>query len=147
MGSRPGLWNIPGGIPPGIMEHPRWDPTRDYGTSRVGSHPGLWNIPCGIPPGIMEHPMWDPTRDYGTSRVGSHPGLWNVPHGIPPGIMERPTWGPHKSLLGSHLVNHIAGGIAPGILQILVWTLPKITDGFQLNIFGKILRGILPIYI
>ena len=133
-----------------------WDPTRDYGTSRVGSHPGLWNIPCGIPPGIMEHPRWDPTRDYGTSRVGSHPGLWNIPCGIPPGIMERPTWDPtwdygtshmgsHQSLLGSHLVNHIADGIAPGILQFPVWTLPKITDGFQLDILGKILRGILPI--
>ena len=100
-----GIPPFSGGIPTGIMEHPRWDPTQDYGTSRVGSHQGLWNIPCGIPPGIMEHPRWDPTRDmehpvwdpfrdYGTSRVGSHPGLWNVPHGIPPGIMEHPTWDP-----------------------------------------------------
>ena len=61
---------VPGGIPPfsggipgGIMEHPAWDPTWDYGTSRMGSHLGLWNIPHGIPPGIMEHPAWDPTRD------------------------------------------------------------------------------------
>ena len=57
---------IPGGIPTGIMEHPVWDPTRDYGTFRVVSHPGLWNIPCGIPhgipPGIMERPTWDPTN-------------------------------------------------------------------------------------
>ena len=90
---------------------------------QVGSHPGLWNIPCGIPPGIMERPTWDPTWDYGTSHMGSH-----------------------QSLLGSHLVNHIAGGIAPGILLIPVLTLPKITDGFQLDILGKILRGILPIW-
>ena len=61
---------VPGGIPPfsggipgGIMEHPAWDPTWDYGTSRMGSHLGLWNIPHGIPPGIMEHPAWDPTWD------------------------------------------------------------------------------------
>ena len=51
---------IPGGIPPfsggistGIMEHPVWDPTRDYGTSHVGSqmgsHLGSWNVPHGIP--------------------------------------------------------------------------------------------------
>ena len=104
---------------------------------QVGSQPGLWNIPFGIPPGIMEHPMWDPkwdpTWDHGTSLMRSHMGS-------------------HQSLLGSHLkfqivshlVNHIAGGIAPGILQIPVWTLPKITDGFQLDILGKILRGILP---
>ena len=59
---------VPGGIPPfsggipgGIMEHPAWDPTWDYGTSRMGSHLGLWNILHGIPPGIMEHPAWDPT--------------------------------------------------------------------------------------
>ena len=45
------------------MEHPAWDPTWDYGTSRMGSHLGLWNIPHGIPPGIMEHPAWDPTWD------------------------------------------------------------------------------------
>ena len=37
MGSHLGLWNIPHGIPPGIMEHPTWDPTWDYGTSRMGS--------------------------------------------------------------------------------------------------------------
>ena len=104
---------------------------------QVGSQPGLWNIPFGIPPRIMEHPMWDPkwdpTWDHGTSHMRSHMGS-------------------HQSLLGSHLkfqivshlVNHIAGGIAPGILQISVWTLPKITDGFQLDILGKILRGILP---
>ena len=48
---------IPGGIPPfsggipsRIMEHPVWDPTRDYGTSHMGSHLGLWNVPHGIPP-------------------------------------------------------------------------------------------------
>ena len=73
----------------------------------------------------MEHPVWDPTWDptwdYGTSHMGSH----------------------LKFQMVSHLVNHIAGGIAPGILQISVWTLPKITDGFQLDILGKILRGIL----
>ena len=62
VGSRVGLWNIPYGIPPGIMEHPAWDPTWDYGTSRMGSHLGLWNIPHGIPPGIMEHPAWDPAN-------------------------------------------------------------------------------------
>ena len=98
----------------------------------MGSHPGLWNIPCGLPPGIMEHPVWDPTWDptwdYGTSHMGSHQSLL----------------GSHlKFQIVSHLVNHIAGGIALGILQISVWTLPKITDGFQLDILGKILRGIL----
>ena len=67
------------------MEHPAWDATWDYGTSRMGSRLGLWNIPHGIPPGILEHPTWDPTWDYGTSRMGSHMGLWNIPHGIPPG--------------------------------------------------------------
>ena len=112
--------------------YPRWDPDWDYGTSCVGSHPGLWNIPCGLPPGIMEHPVWDPTWDptwdYGTSHMGSHQSLL----------------GSHlKFQIVSHLVNHIAGGIAPGILQIPFWTLPKITDGFQLDILGKILRGIL----
>ena len=110
---------VPGGIPPfsggipgGIMEHPAWDPTWDYGTSRMGSRVGLWNIPGGImehpgwdygtsrvglwniPGGIMEHPAWDPTWDYGTSRMGSHLGLWNIPHEIPPGIMEHPAWDP-----------------------------------------------------
>ena len=64
------------------MEHPAWDLTWDYGTSRMGFRAGLWNIPGGI----MEHPGWD----YGTSRVG----LWNIPHGIPPGIMEHPAWDP-----------------------------------------------------
>ena len=98
----------------------------------MGSHPGLWNIPCDLPPGIMEHPVWDPTWDptwdYGTSNMGSHQSLL----------------GSHlKFQIVSHLVNHIAGGIALGILQISVWTLPKITDGFQLDILGKILRGIL----
>ena len=117
-----GISPFSGGIPSGIMERPTWDPTWDYGTSHMGSHLGLWNVPHGIPSGIMERPTWDPTWDYGTSHMGSH-----------------------QSLLGSHLVNHIAGGIAPGILQIPVWTLPKITDGFQLDILGKILRGILPI--
>ena len=111
---------------------------------QVGSRLGLWNILCGIPPGIMEHSVWSPTRDYGTSRVGSHMGshlgLWNVPHGIPPIPLGIPpqisdSFPPGKSF---------AGGIAPGILQISVWTLPKITDGFQLDILGKILRGILP---
>ena len=89
-----GILPFSGGIPGGIMEHPAWDPTWDYGTSRVGSRVGLWNIPHGIPPGIMEHPAWDPTWDYGTSHMGSHMGLWNIPHGIPPGIMEHPPWDP-----------------------------------------------------
>ena len=71
---------VPGGIPPfsggipgGIMEHPAWDPTWDYGTSRMGSHMGLWNILHGIPLGIMEHPAWDLTWDptwESTSRAG-----------------------------------------------------------------------------
>ena len=93
---------------------PTWDPRCIPG--------GIPPFSGGIPSRIMEHPVWDPTRDYGTSHMGSH-----------------------QSLLGSHLVNHIAGGIAPGILPIPVLTLPKITDGFQLDILGKILRGILPI--
>ena len=60
VGSWLGLWNILCGIPPGIMEHSAWSPTRDYGTSRVGSH------------------------------MGSHLGLWNVPHGIPPILLGIP---------------------------------------------------------
>ena len=116
---------VPGGIPPfsggipgGIMEHPAWDPTWDYGTSRMGSHLGLWNIPHGIPLGIMEHPAWDPTWDYGTSRMGSHLGLWNIPHRIPHGIMEHPTrdptWDYGTSCMGSHLgLWNIPHGILP----------------------------------
>ena len=108
---------------------PTWDPRRIPG--------GIPPFSGGIPTGIMKHPVWDPTRDYGTFRVVSHPGLWNIPcgipHGIPPQISD--SFPPGKSF---------AGGIAPGILQISVWTLPKITDGFQLDILGKILRGILP---
>ena len=148
-----GLWNIPHGIPPGIMEHPAWDPTWDYGTSRMGSHLGLWNIPHGIPPGIMEHPAWDPTWDYGTSRMGSHMGLWNIPHGIPPGIMEHPAWDPTwdygtspmgshmgsrqlklgsclKFLIESHLGKHILGRIKPRISPIPLGILPQISDSF-----------------
>ena len=137
MGSHLGLWNIPHGIPGGIMEHPGWD----YGTSRVG----LWNIPGGI----MEHPGWD----NGTSRMGSHLGLWNIPHGIPPGIMEHPTWDPTwdygtsrmgshmgscqlklgsrlKFLIASHLGKHIPGRIKPRIPPIRLRILPQISDSF-----------------
>ena len=150
MGSHLGLWNIPHGIPGGIMEHPAWDPTWDYGTSRMGSRVGLWNIPHGIPPGIMEHPAWDPTWDYGTSRMGSHMGLWNIPHGIPPGIMEHPAWDPTwdygtfpmgshmgsrqlklgsrlKFLIASHLGKHIPGRIKPRIPPIPLGILPQIS--------------------
>ena len=103
VGSRVGLWNIPHGIPPGIMENPAWDPTWDYGTSHMESHLGLWNIPHGIPPEIMEHPAWDPTWDrtwdptwdYGTSCMGSHKGSCL------------------KCLIASHLGKHIPGGIKP----------------------------------
>ena len=87
---------IPGGIPPssggiptGILEHPRWDPDRDYGTSQVGSHPGLWNIPCGIPPRVMERPTWDSPQ---------------IPLGIPPGksYWRRDcTWDPANPSLDS----------------------------------------------
>ena len=69
---------VPGGIPPfsggipgGIMEHPAWDPTWDYGTSRMGSrqlklgshlkfliasHLGK-HIPDGIKPRIPPIPL------------------------------------------------------------------------------------------
>ena len=102
-----------GGIPPGIMEHPAWDPTWDYGTSRMGSHMGLWNIPHGIPPGIMEHPAWDPTWDYGTSCMGSHMGSRQLKLGSY-----------LKFLIASHLGKHIPGGIKPRIPPIPPGILP-----------------------
>ena len=68
MGSHLGLWNISHGIPPGIMEHPTWDPTWDYGTSCMGSYMGSRlkfliashlgkYIPGGIKPRIPPIPL------------------------------------------------------------------------------------------
>ena len=115
MGSHLGLWNIPHGIPLGIMEHPAWDPTWDYGTFHIGSHTGLWNIPHGIPPGIMEHPAWDPTWGYGTS---------------PMGFCQLNLGSRLKFLIASHLGKHIPGRIKPRIPPIPLGILPQISDSF-----------------
>ena len=67
---------VPGGIPPGIMEHPAWDPTWDYGTSRLkfliashlGKHilggikPRIPPIPHGILPQISD--SFPPKKSY-----------------------------------------------------------------------------------
>ena len=50
VGSRLGLWNILCGIPPGIMEHSVWSPTRDV------------PIPLGIPPQISD--SFPPGKSY-----------------------------------------------------------------------------------
>ena len=42
-----GIPPFSGGIPCGIMEHPAWDPTWDYGTSRMGSHMGSRQLKLG----------------------------------------------------------------------------------------------------
>ena len=113
---------VPGGIPPfsggipgGIMEHPAWNPTWDYGTSHMGSHLGLWNILHGIPPGIMEHSAWDPTWDYGTS---------------PMGFCQLNLGSRLKFLIASHLGKHIPGRIKHRIPPIPLGILPQISDSF-----------------
>ena len=80
-----GIPPFSGGIPPGIMEHPAWDPTWDYGTSRMGSHMGSRQLKLGF----RQLKLGSRLKFLIASRqshLGSHVGLWNIPRGIPHGI-------------------------------------------------------------
>ena len=103
---------------------PRWDPTWDYGTSRMGSCQ-LGSLLKFLIASRQSHlgsqvcPRWDPTWDYGTSCMGSHMGSRQLKLGSR-----------LKFLIASHLGKHIPGGIKPRIPPIPLGILPQISDSF-----------------
>ena len=97
---------------------PRWDPTWDYGTSRMGSCQ-LGSLLKFLIASRQSHlgsqvcPRWDPTWDYGTSRL--------------------------KFLIASHLRRHIPGEIKPRIPPIPLGILPQISDSsYPISLFEAV---------